>query len=277
MDNFDYKKYLAEGKLFEEEVNFDIELKVPVVYYNPENGELSDNMYEWYTEDEIEDSDQTFYDDGNEFKEFILDNNFEQAKRMEKDYPKLFRVIKKLKEDLDVGHQDDEPQMLKSELARAGKMIQMLYRAIDKYDGKGEVDFPQWWQKKIIQANSMLDSAFDYLDGKENVAKIDAMINEGHGLSLQDVGILRYLLSMIKKDVKIQSPLGRKDVIRVLQFLIDSNIEVDKTKDLSKEKKMDEVVTDKEEEKLGDIEKELNKASKMHKSQADRIGRILKK
>ena len=80
-------------------------------------------------------------------------------------------------EDLDVGHVDDEPGMLKAELARAGKMIQMLYRAIDKYDGKGEVDFPQWWQSKIIKANDYLDSAFDYLDGKENVAKIDAMID----------------------------------------------------------------------------------------------------
>ena len=81
-------------------------------------------------------------------------------------------------EDLDVGHQDDEPGMLKSELARAGKMIQMLYRAIDKYDDQGEVDFPQWWQKKIIlKLTSMLDSAFDYLDGQESVAKIDAMID----------------------------------------------------------------------------------------------------
>jgi hypothetical protein len=56
-------------------------------------------------------------------------------------------------------------------------MIQMLYRAVDKYDGEGEVDFPQWWQAKIIKANSMLDSAFDYLDGEEMVAKIDAMID----------------------------------------------------------------------------------------------------
>ncbi len=44
-------------------------------------------------------------------------------------------------EDLDVGHQDDEPGMLKRELARAGQMVQMLYRAIDKYDDQGEVDF----------------------------------------------------------------------------------------------------------------------------------------
>ena len=82
-----------------------------------------------------------------------------------------------VKEDLDVGHQDNEPHMLKAELARAGQMVQMLYRAVDKYDGEGEVDFPQWWQKKIIKANAMLDSAFDYLDGEEMVAKIDAMID----------------------------------------------------------------------------------------------------
>merc|ERR1712078_507140 len=80
-------------------------------------------------------------------------------------------------DDLDVGHVDDEPGMLKRELARAGQMIQMLYRAVDKYDGQGEVDFPQWWQAKIIKANAMLDSAFDYLDGEEMVAKIDAVID----------------------------------------------------------------------------------------------------
>ena len=82
-----------------------------------------------------------------------------------------------MSEDLDIGHEDNEPQMLKAELARAGQMVQMLYRAVDKYDGQGEVDFPQWWQKKIIQANAMLDSAFDYIDGKEKVAQIDAVID----------------------------------------------------------------------------------------------------
>lgn len=84
-----------------------------------------------------------------------------------------------LSEDLDVGHQDDEPHMLKKELVRAAKMIKMLYQKLDKYDNiDGEIDFPQWWQKKIIQANAMLDSAFDYLDGEEKVAQIDAMLDE---------------------------------------------------------------------------------------------------
>jgi hypothetical protein len=90
---------------------------------------------------------------------------------------KKYRQERGLEEDLDVGHQDDEPHMLKSELVRAGKMIQMLYQKIDKYDRiGGEVDFPQWWQKKIIKANAMLDSAFDYIDGEEKVAQIDAMM-----------------------------------------------------------------------------------------------------
>ena len=116
--------------------------------------EFTDYAEENYEDDYDEDDDDDFYYD--------YDDDDEE------DY---------MQEDLDVGHIDDEPGMLKSELARAGKMIQMLYKAIDKYDDQGEVDFPQWWQKKIIQANAMLDSAFDYLDGQENVAKIDAMID----------------------------------------------------------------------------------------------------
>jgi len=95
-----------------------------------------------------------------------------------------------LNEDLDVGHQDNEPHMLKKELARAGQMIQMLYRAVDKYDGEGEVDFPQWWQAKIIKANTMLDSAFDYLDGEEMVAKIDAMIDSADEIEVDIDGVL---------------------------------------------------------------------------------------
>lgn len=81
-----------------------------------------------------------------------------------------------MSEDLDVGHQDDEPSMLKSELARTAKMAAMLYKKIDAYDKiEDEVDFPQWWQSKIIKAKSYLQGAFDYLDGAEMVASIDAM------------------------------------------------------------------------------------------------------
>ena len=81
-------------------------------------------------------------------------------------------------EDLDVGHQDDEPAMLKNELARAAKMAAMLYKKVDAYGDTGmEVDFPQWWQSKIIKAKDYLQGAFDYLDGEESVAQIDATMN----------------------------------------------------------------------------------------------------
>jgi hypothetical protein len=121
-----------------------------------------------------------------------------------------------LEEDLDVGHQDDEPHMLKSELIRAGKMIQMLYQKIDKYDRMGgEVDFPQWWQKKIINANAMLDSAFDYLDGEEKVAQIDAvlgtMMEEKAPLNIGDIinhkGVEKKVVRISGNRVFLQ-PLG---------------------------------------------------------------------
>jgi len=118
-----------------------------------------------------------------------------------------------LAEDLDVGHQDDEPNMLKQELARAAKMVQMLYQKIDKYDKiPGEVDFPQWWQKKIINAKSMLDSAFDYIDGEEQVAQIDAMMMEEK--ALLNIGDIINHKGVEKKVVRISGnrvflqPLG---------------------------------------------------------------------
>ena len=81
-----------------------------------------------------------------------------------------------LKDDLDVGHQDDEPQMLKKTLYRSAKMASMLYKELDKFDKfPTEVDFPNWWQAKIIKANDYLNAAFDYLDGEQQTAKIDAM------------------------------------------------------------------------------------------------------
>ena len=81
-----------------------------------------------------------------------------------------------LKEDLDVGHQDDEPNMLKKTLYRSAKMASMLYKELNKFDKfPTEVDFPNWWQAKIIKANDYLTAAFDYLDAEQQTAKLDAM------------------------------------------------------------------------------------------------------
>ena len=82
-------------------------------------------------------------------------------------------IAKNMKEDLDVGHQDDEPGMLKSDVYRIAKMASMLYKQLDKYEKAGEVDFPHWWQAKIIKAYDYLQSAYGYLDGEEMTQQID--------------------------------------------------------------------------------------------------------
>ena len=82
-------------------------------------------------------------------------------------------VAKNIGEDLDVGHQDDEPAMLKSDVYRIAKMAAMLYKELDKFDGTQEVDFPHWWQAKIIKAYDYLQSAYGFLDGQNKVAQLD--------------------------------------------------------------------------------------------------------
>ena len=82
-----------------------------------------------------------------------------------------------MEEDLDVGHQDNEPQMLKSDLYRIAKYAAELYKMMDKYDQGGEVDFPHWWQGKVIKARDLMVSAKHYLDGEEKVDQIDAMLD----------------------------------------------------------------------------------------------------
>jgi len=72
--------------------------------------------------------------------------------------------ITPMEEDLDLGHEDDEPHMIKSELYKVAKYALELYKMVDQFEGKGEVDFPAWWQSKITKANAMIGSAKHYLE-----------------------------------------------------------------------------------------------------------------
>jgi hypothetical protein len=83
----------------------------------------------------------------------------------------------KLDEDMDLGHEDDEPHMLKADLYRIGKYAMELYKMIDQFDNGQEVDFPHWWQAKIINAKSCLVSAKHYLDFELKEPEIDAMVD----------------------------------------------------------------------------------------------------
>ena len=82
-----------------------------------------------------------------------------------------------MQEDLDIGHTDNEPHMLKADLYRAGKYAMELYQMIDKFEGKGEVDFPHWFQSKIIKSKDYLVSAKHWLDFETKEPEIDAMVD----------------------------------------------------------------------------------------------------
>tara|TARA_R110001606_G_scaffold34268_10_gene101305 strand:+ start:1014 stop:2783 length:1770 start_codon:yes stop_codon:yes gene_type:complete len=82
-----------------------------------------------------------------------------------------------LVEDLDLGHEDNEPNMIKAELYHIGKCAMKLYSILDKFDDVGEVDLPSWWQSKISKSKEALVGAEQYLDFELNEPKIDAVVN----------------------------------------------------------------------------------------------------
>ena len=92
--------------------------------------------------------------------------------------------------DLDVGHQDDEPNMLKKDLYDIMTYASKLYKQLDKYDNfDGEVDFPQWWQKKVILARDYMSAAQHYLESEEKQPAIDQLalenVNEASHAKIQ--------------------------------------------------------------------------------------------
>jgi hypothetical protein len=83
-----------------------------------------------------------------------------------------------LEEDLDIGHTDNEPHMLKADLYRIGKYAMELYQMVGQFEyGHGEVDFPHWWQSKIVTAKELMVSAKHYLDFETKEPEIDAMLD----------------------------------------------------------------------------------------------------
>jgi len=98
----------------------------------------------------------------------------------------VYGDAKNINEDLDLGHQDNEPHMLKADLYRIGKYAMELYKMVDDFEGQGEVDFPHWWQSKIIKSKSMLVSAKHYLDFELKEPQIDAMIDVAQDVEVID-------------------------------------------------------------------------------------------
>ena len=88
------------------------------------------------------------------------------------------------KEDKDIGHQDDEPDMLQSTAFETAQYAAKLVKKLQKYDNfDGEVDFPNWWQSKLILAKDYMQKAYHYLDSEEKQPAIDQLALEGDGMT----------------------------------------------------------------------------------------------
>jgi len=93
------------------------------------------------------------------------------------DYDTIVGEMESLDEDIDLGHEDNEPHMIKGELYRIGKYAMELYKMVDGFENKGEVDFPAWWQSKVTTSMNNMVSAKHYLDFELKEPTIDVAVD----------------------------------------------------------------------------------------------------
>ena len=85
---------------------------------------------------------------------------------------------RKLDEDIDIGHEDNEPGMLQGDLYEIGKASMEIYAMLDDMEGQGEVDLPSWWQSKVYKAKEAIVGAAEYLDFELKEPAIDAVVDK---------------------------------------------------------------------------------------------------
>lgn len=67
-------------------------------------------------------------------------------------------------EDVDLGHQDDEPGMLRADLSVIERYAEELGDLMKQFEESGkEIDLPHWWQSKIVKAKDYIVAAKHYL------------------------------------------------------------------------------------------------------------------
>ena len=104
----------------------------------------------------------------------IADDTSKSYTERDKARQKAYDLRAALKEDIDIGHEDDEPNMIKADLYQLRKDVNDLCSMVEKYDNMDtEVDFPAWWQEKITTSKAMLSGAKEYLDFESNDTSLE--------------------------------------------------------------------------------------------------------
>tara|TARA_B100000900_G_scaffold372965_1_gene353211 strand:- start:420 stop:1295 length:876 start_codon:yes stop_codon:yes gene_type:complete len=126
-----------------------------------------------------------------------------------------------ISEDIDLGHQDDEPGMLKADVYRIGKYAMELYKMLDKFDKMdNEVDFPHWWQSKISKSKDMIVSAKHYLDFEMKEPQIDAMVDVASEEGVIDESLRKKLAETFLQKLH-EDPDTTRAVKRLEPILLD--------------------------------------------------------
>src|SRR6056300_29934 len=79
-------------------------------------------------------------------------------------------------EDTDLGHQDNEPGMLRADLSVIERYAEELGEMMKEFDEMNiEIDLPHWWQTKIIKAKDYIIGAKHYL--RAELEKTDGILH----------------------------------------------------------------------------------------------------
>ena len=79
-------------------------------------------------------------------------------------------------EDTDLGHQDNEPGMLRADLSIIERYAEELGEMMKEFDEMNtEIDLPHWWQTKIIKAKDYIIGAKHYL--RAELEKTDGILH----------------------------------------------------------------------------------------------------
>jgi len=79
---------------------------------------------------------------------------------------------------LSVGHVDDEAGMLKQTVYDIVKYGADLYKMLERYESLNmHVDFPHWWQSKVVKARDYISMTTHYLEYETNEREIQSQIH----------------------------------------------------------------------------------------------------
>ena len=82
---------------------------------------------------------------------------------------------------------------------------------VDGFEGQGEVDFPHWWQSKIIRSKDALVGAKHYLDFEIKEPQIDAMVDVAAEEEVIDENALGMTDSRLSSDQHVELDYAVRD------------------------------------------------------------------